>query len=152
MSYRLVIALTATIACGCGSDYEITEQPLAGTIGGAAWTFFEGDTNAFLSDGDTYFASLYAADFEPCGFGQPSGNSLILNLPKETGEWDLSLSRNMTFVVEGTDGTENLIGTEGVIRIDSITTDTITGGVHARYDGDNEVDGTFSLTICPPTQ
>jgi hypothetical protein len=39
-----------------------------------------------------------------------------------------------------------------VIRIDSITTDTITGGVHARYDGDNEVDGTFSLTICPPTQ
>jgi hypothetical protein len=51
----------------------------------------------------------------------------------------------MTFVV----GEDNLIATEGVIAVDTVTATTINGGIHAVYDGDNEVDGTFELTICP---
>lgn len=152
MGFRLTIALAACTLFACGEDFTITEQPLAGSVGGTAWAFVEGDTNDFLSDGDTYFASLYASDFEQCGFGSPSGaNSVILNLPKETGEWELSLSRNMTFVVQTNEGVDNLIGIDGVIRVDSITADTITGGVHAKYDDDNEIDGTFSVAICPPS-
>jgi len=142
------VLLAALLLTACGTDYTITEQNLSGSVGGEAWSFVEGETNAFLSD-DDFFASLYAQDFEPCGMGSPSGtNSLILSIPKETGEWDLSLSRNMTFVVHTGSGTDNLIGTEGLLRVDSVTADTVTGGIYAEFNGDNEVDGTFTVTIC----
>ena len=140
--------LLAALVAGCGSDYSITEQNLTGEVGGTAWTFVEGDTNAFLSDED-FFATLYAEDYEQCGTVSPGAvNHLILNIPKETGEWDRSLSRNMTFVVQETDGTDNLIGTKGLLRVDEVTSTAVTGGIYAKFDGGNEVDGTFTIQIC----
>ena len=67
----------------------------------------------------------------------------------EVGEWGLSLSRNMTFVVEEEDGPNNLIATEGTLRVDSLTADSLSGGIYAEFDGDNLVDGTFVVSICP---
>ncbi len=149
----LTLTLLATLAVGCGTSYDITDQPLAGTIGGTPWTFVAGDTNDFLSQDDDYFASLYPETYSTCGFGEPTQvNHLILNIPKQVGEYDYSLQLNMTFVVyDGTGSPNNLIGTSGTIRVDSVTADTITGGVYARFDGDNEIDGTFSVAICPPS-
>jgi hypothetical protein len=132
---------------GCGEDLEITDQVLTGEIGGASWTFVEGDTNAFLSD-DDFFATLYAEDFDQCNSSPSAVNHLILNIPKETGEWGLSLSRNMTFVVQTADGVDNLIGTEGTLRVDQVTADEVVGGIHAKFDGSNQVDGTFTIEIC----
>tara|TARA_R110002096_G_scaffold401386_6_gene598319 strand:+ start:59894 stop:60349 length:456 start_codon:yes stop_codon:yes gene_type:complete len=148
------ILLSATIlsftAFGCGDSFEITDQPLQGQVGGASWSFVTGDTNAFLSDEDGYFATLFAADYETCGFSQAAGNSVILSIPTETGDYDLSLRRNMTFVVDDDDdGPQNLVATDGRIVVDEITATTITGGIHARFDGDNEIDGMFSVSVCP---
>ena len=146
-----IVAVVATLAgSGCGSDYTITEQNLSGSIGGVAWTFATGETNAFLSEDDDYFAVLYAESFSTCASSSPmSVDHLILNIPKETGEWGLSLSRNMTFVVDEADGPSNLIATEGTLRVDSLTVDTLTGGIYAEFDGANVVDGTFTVSICP---
>ena len=146
------LALSLTTAA-CGSSYDISDQPLAGTVGGTAWTYAEGDTNDFLSQDDDYFATLYPESFDECGFGSPSGvNHLILSIPKETGEWDLGLSLNMTFVIsDGANTSDNLIGTRGTIRVDSVSDTTITGGIYAEFDGDNQIDGTFSVSICPPS-
>ena len=141
--------LIVATGLGCGGSVEIGDQPLAGEVGGEPWVFVKGHTSAFLSDDDGYFASLYAGDFTPCEFDRPDGNSVILSIPTEVGEYGLSLERNMTFVVDTSDGPENLIGTSGTIAVDTITADTITGGVHAKFDGGNEIDGMFSVTICP---
>jgi len=135
-------------ALGCGESFEISDQPLQGQVGGESWSFLKGDTSVFLSDSDGYFARLYAEDFEACGFSQATGNRLILSIPTEIGDYDLGLQRNMTFVVEEEDGPLNLIATEGRIIVDEITATTITGGIHARFDGDNEIDGNFTVTIC----
>ncbi len=135
---------------GCTPEYQITEQPLMGQLAGLTWSVGSGETDAFLSQDDDYFALLYADSFTPCNMEAPQGvDHLILNLPKEVGEWELGPSRTMTFVVQQGDGPLNLISNEGKLRVDSITDDTIAGGIHAVYDADNEVDGTFTVAICP---
>jgi hypothetical protein len=147
---KTLLSLTSALACAaaCGDSFEVSDQPLQGEVGGMAWSFVAGETDSFLSDEDKFFASLYATEFEACAFGRPDGNSLILSIPTAPGDYELSLQRTMTFVVDEEDGPNNLIATEGLIVVDEITATTITGGVHARFDGDNEVDGNFSVTIC----
>jgi hypothetical protein len=137
------------MAAACGGDsFEISQQTLQGEVGGQSWNFVAGDTSAFLSDEDGFFAALYAESFEACGFSQPEGNSVLMSIPTSAGDYDLSLSRSMTFVVESESGPENLIATSGRIVVDEVTATTITGGIHARYDGSNEIDGNFTITIC----
>jgi hypothetical protein len=159
-SMKKLAALIITGALGlaaCGGDDEggdvtIAETPLAGKIGGQAWTFAQGQTNDFLSEGeDNFFAELYSSTFEACGFDSPTGNNLLGRVPRVAGDFELSLSQNFTFVIDG-DTPNNLIATRGLLRVDEVTDTTITGGLHAIYDGDNEVDGTFSLTICVDDQ
>lgn len=144
------LALLGLFGFACAGDsFEITDQPLQGQVGGQPWAFVKGETNAFLSDADGFFASLYAADFDACGFSQASGNSLILSIPTEPGDYELNLQRNMTFVVEDESGPQNLIAFDGRIVVDEVSATTIRGGIHARFDGDNEVDGNFAVTVCP---
>lgn len=139
-------ALLVTV--GCGSSIEIADTPLAGTVAGQPWTFVTGETNAFLSDGEPdFFAEMYAGAFTACSGIAPAGPHLILSVPKEPGEYEFGLSLNMTFYADGA----NLIATEGAIRVDAVTATTITGGVHGVFDGDNEVDGVFTLAICAPS-
>ena len=143
------MVLFAAACGGGGSGHEVSDQPLAGTVGGQPWTFAAGHTNAFLSEGeDDFFAELYAEAFTPCGFTSPSGDHLIIAVPKEPGEYDFSLQLNMTFVV----GTDNLVATEGVVVVDEVTATEVSGGVYGIFDGDNEIDGTFTLTVCADTQ
>ena len=129
---------------GGGSD-EIESTPLAGMVGGKAWSFVAGDTSAFLSEGDdNFFSTFYPTTFTACGFSEPGGDHLIVGIPKTVGEYPMSLQRNMTFVV----GDQNLIGINGKIRVDEVSATHIKGGLVGSYDGDNEVSGTFDLTIC----
>jgi hypothetical protein len=147
----IIGALITALAGACGEDFTIADEPLSGTIGGESWTFVEGETNFFLSEGqDDWFAELYAEDYEPCGFGAPQdGNSLIVAIPMELGEFELSSSLSMTFVVDTDDGIDNLVSFDGVVRVDSFDGTTLVGGLAAAFDDDNEVSGTFELSICP---
>ena len=142
-------ALCLSLALGaCGESYEISDQQLQGKVGGVAWTFAAGETDSFLSDEEGFFAKLYASPGEPCAFSSPSGNRLLLNVPTAPGDYELSLSRSMTFVVEESDGPLNLIATEGRLIVDEVTATSVTGGIYGRFDGDNVIDGNFTLTVC----
>lgn len=152
MPLRTFVAVSLSVvsllaACG-GSDHSIDDAPLSGTVGGQPWSFVAGETDFFLSDGeDDFFALLYASEITPCDVGAPpEGNSLIVAVPKQPGEYELGWSQNMTFVVGES---ENLVATEGLIRVDEVTETTVRGGLHGVFDGDNEVSGTFELTVCP---
>ena len=72
----LVLGVGAALACcglsacggeggGRGAGDAISTQPLSGKIGGKAWTFATGETNAFLSMEATFFVDLYDAAFTP---------------------------------------------------------------------------------------
>jgi len=140
----LVLLLGAT-ACG-GSSYEISDQVMTGQIGGQSWTFATGETDAFLSDGeDDFFALLYQESFAACQTSPAASRYLIVSVPKQPGEYDFGPQLNMTFVIG--DAT-NLVATDGTIVVDQVTATTVTGGLHGVFDGDNEVDGQFTLTIC----
>lgn len=146
-----LFALSTITLVGCASDdagsKDIETTPLAGEVGGETWTFAAGHTNAFLSEGeDDFFATLYSTSFETCGFSEPGGNYLIVAIPKTPGDYEMGLQRNMTFVVGGS---QNLIATNGRIVVDEVTETTVKGGLVASYDGSNQVNGRFEITICP---
>ena len=148
ISACLFAPMLAIAACSSSaSSVDIATTPLSGKVGGQPWTFQVGETNAFLSDGeDDFFASLYAQSYTACGFGEPSEQPHVLGaVPKVVGDYDLDLSRNFTFVDAAQN---NLVATDGRIVIDSVTDTTVTGGLHTTYNGDNEVNGRFTLTIC----
>jgi hypothetical protein len=152
MKRFLIMAMLAACGGDDEADEPIAEQNLTGLIDGEAWDFAAGHTNAFLSeDSDTFFASLYAEEFEACAFGEPTGPHLILSIPKEPGERKLSLGLNMTFVLDNEDN-DNLIGIRGKIRVDEVTATSVTGAIRASFDSDNEVEGEFNVTVCPPDE
>lgn len=145
LSILSALALSTSAACTSGSP-DIASTPLAGTVAGQTWTFQAGHTSAFLSDGeDDFFASLYPAAFTACGFSEPSGPHLIVSIPKTPGDYDLGTSLNMTFVSAESD---NLVTFDGRIIVDSVTATNVKGGLFGSYDGDNEVNGQFDVTIC----
>jgi hypothetical protein len=148
MKKLLLCALLSSLASACAADSgsaALEDTPLAGTVGGKTWTFVAGDTDAFLSkDEPDFFATLYPATFTACGFSQPAGDHLILSIPKTPGEYPMSLSRNMTFVV----GNDNKIAVDGTIVVDEVTATSIKGGIVASFDSANEVNGRFEIPIC----
>ena len=154
----LGLAFLATTFHACADDGDgstssapIATTPLAGKVGGAAWTFETGATNAFLSaDDDDYFATLFAVDFSGCEDAPQGGvTAVILSIPKTVGTRSFGLQLNGTFVVQGADGPENLATINGKITVDAITDTTITGGVRMTYDAANTIDGRFEVMICP---
>lgn len=145
-----LFAISMMALVGCASDDgtpALSDATMTGKVGGQTWTFAAGHTSAFLSEGEPdFFASLYPMTFTACGFSEPAGNHLIVAIPKTPGEYEMSLSRNMTFVVGESN---NLIATNGKIVVDEVTATTVKGGLVATYDGQNEVNGRFEVTICP---
>ena len=134
---------------GNGGGTTISTQTLAGKIGGQAWTFATGETNAALSTTDAFWVDLYAATFDTCvAFGAPSdADEVIMMMPKAPGSYPVSLSRNATLYVAST--SDNWVATRGLLVIDSVTATTISGGMHITYNADNTVDGQFQASICP---
>ncbi len=135
----------AAIGCGGDDSFDVATTPLSGTVGGQAWTFVAGQTNAFLSEGkDDFFTVMYPTQFSTCGFSEPGGSHLIVAVPKQVGDYDMGFNRNMTFVV----GTENKIAFDGRIIVSEVTATKVIGGLHGSFDGDNEVNGQFEVAVC----
>jgi len=136
---------------GCATDdgdmssTEIASSPVTGMVGGQAWTYVAGHTDAFLSEGDdSFFTTLFPTQFTTCGFSEPSGDHVILSVPKTVGDFPMSLSRNMTFVV----GNDNKIAIDGHIVVTEVTATKLKGGIVAKFDSQNQINGTFEIPIC----
>jgi hypothetical protein len=141
---------SAEDGAGAGSDAAIAATPLAGTVGGQAWTLMSAATDAFLSEGSTEFwVDAYGeAVADPCsGFVETTLPSMILNVPRAPGEYPLSLMLNATFSLNDAAQT-NLIATQGRIEVDSVTQTQITGGAIIEYDASNSVNGRFTVSVC----
>ncbi len=152
-AFTLVLALAtsggALFASGCGGSIDIAMTPLAGVIGGAPWALASAESSAFLSDGSpTFFVTAYAESVTPCtgAGGSVTSNELILNIPKTAGDYRLSLGLSQTFYVRSTGN--NLVATSGGLRVDQVTATTVSGGAHFSFDGNNQVNGLFTVPLC----
>jgi hypothetical protein len=146
---RNFLSVCALLLASCGdSDVSISSQTLSGKVGGKAWSFATGQTNPDLSEGDSFWAALYASRFAACETSthDDSTGSILLSLPKKTGKHSLGLDLTVTFFSPPGD---NLAATRGSLEVTEITDTTIKGGLNATYDGDNSVDGQFTVSICP---
>lgn len=149
------VVAAALGAAGCdggdeeGTEYTISEGTLSGKIGGKAWKFVAGGTNDFLSDEEGFFTVLFDVEAETCGsIPQEAERTVLLNVPRKAGSYDLSLSRSVTLAV----GSDNRVSTTGSMIVKEVTDTEITVGLYAIVDGDSnfEVDGYFTAVVCPP--
>jgi hypothetical protein len=149
------------VACGGGSSGgsaggAISSAPLAGTINGQAWTFADGQTDHFLSQGSsTFFAILYDQAIpatSTCMPGDPPGTtrSLILNIPMKVGQFPLSIAFNQTFSYASgpNNDYQNDVATSGLLEVTDLSATMITGGVKMAFGAKDSVDGQFAISIC----
>lgn len=144
------ILLAGGLAPGCAGPIEISDGPMSGKIGGVPWSLGSAETSGFLSSADQFFVEAYAEVVAPCtGAGsQVRSNRLILNVPRETGNYLLGSGLNETFFVQDTG--VNYVAVQGRIVVSQVTGTMLSGAGHFIFDGNNEVDGLFQAQICPP--
>jgi len=135
-------------ACGGGSndDDDIPDHVLTGVVGGNAWTFAQGHVDFVGQTTGEFHVALYGESYDTCG--QPDATELLLtSFPPEPGSYPFDLQQNLTFVNdEG--GPVNKIATDGLLVIEDVAEATVTGRLRARFDGDNDVAGSFELATC----
>lgn len=141
------------LLAGCGDDGDaggsatIASGNLTGKLGGMSWALVAAQTNAGLSDAEQFWVDLYAETPPACGsFG--SGSKVILSVPRKVGSYALSLQLNGTFVLDNANQ-DNLVATEGKLRVDEVTDTAVRGGVSMTYDAANSLNGEFEAKICP---
>lgn len=156
-----ILALSLLAACGeddvNGDDdhgFEIEDQILQGKIDGEEWVFSSGSAEESSFQEGWFRVKLYAGTDEPCGFGTPSGaddRSILSSFPGEPGEYELGITSSrpsVTFTYPDGGTAQNMVATRGLLVIDEVTTEKMSGALIATFDVDHEVDGTFELTRC----
>lgn len=138
-----------TAGCDGGPSYEIADGALSGKINSTDWTFVSGETNDFLSDEKGFFTTLYAEKIEACGFGAPTKDIVLLDVPKVVGDYDLGLTHNVTMAHDS----DNKVAITGLLTVEEITDTEVKAGVYAIFndDPDYEISGHFTATVCPPS-
>jgi hypothetical protein len=145
-----LLALVAAAGCGGSGDggtATIAATPLSGKIGGQSWSLGTGETDQLLSSATHFDVSLYSDTFTACNGSSSTDTYLSLGMPTTPGDYPISLQGEATanFVVGGS---QNLIASSGHLVIDTVTSTTITGGINVSFDGNNAVDGQFTVTVC----
>jgi hypothetical protein len=150
---RPILPLLLLVLAACGEEEadelpcEVIAGTLSGTIAGEAFEFVAGETNAFLSDDESFFTELYGEAYEACGYDFPDGSHLIVSIPTTPGEYEFTAMMNGTFVYDEGGSPMNEVTFSGVIIVDEVTDTTVSGGL-CMATGDNEVSGDFTVDIC----
>ena len=128
-------------------DYETTT--LSGKISGTAWTFKTGRATVPTSSTGSYSVSMINDNLsDACSStytGTSSNPKVIFSRDNLTvGETELGWGNTVTFY----DGSINYGIITGKIKIDTVTTNEVTGKMYAKSGSNNEINGTFTLSRC----
>jgi hypothetical protein len=153
-----VLALTFLLACSDDdekSSYSFKDQDLSGEIEGDSWTYEDGFVEeGTYEDEEVLDISLFLDQGVPaCETFSREGDQVFFFVPNAVGlyklNFDLSSFDGQTVTLFDDEETLNVIATEGAIEILSITETEVTGRIDARADGNNHVNGNFTVSFCP---
>ena len=149
--FQLAVALAAA-SCGGGDDGDgppseldvIASAPASGDIAGTPFTL--GTRFMNVSGGDLWVDLLPTA-VPDCTRDETDGDYpfIIFFVPPTPGRYPLGETQFVTFVPAPS---TNLVISQGVIQIDSVTATTVSGGLHVWSSRDGEIDGRFDGTLC----
>jgi len=153
MKIRLgILALGTTLLAACGggtSVDDIADQAPQGKVAGASWTM---KSAVVTDDGERFSVSLYPIEVMACDSFAQADTHILFSSPKTAGEYPLKLeltdlngSQTITFV---TGPGENVIASEGVLNVESVSADKVTIGLLAEADDANTINGKFTTSIC----
>jgi len=150
MRSTLLLVLLSACTGDDKSDLVIADSTLSGTVDGADWTFVRGEVDPYMSEEDLLFAVLWPEDYDTCELtGHEATSYLVVQIPGEQGEYDFSADFSGTFVSDdGSGNPQNAVTLDGVVRVDEVTVDLLSGGLAMTDGADNDVSGTFSLVMC----
>jgi hypothetical protein len=150
-----VVVALSLVACGGGddgdSDKPVATSQLSGTIDGRSFTavvaLAEKGFDATEKFVEIYDVQRTCNDFAPLPTG---GRSILFSQEWKPGNTQLSLSNNVTFVIQESGGPNNIIVTTG--RLELVNTPTEVGQMGTvrlrASDGEDKVEGQVSVTIC----
>lgn len=151
-SVRIALLACASLLGACGGGYSpdsIIDQAPQGLMEGTDWTMVSA---VVTDDNDSLSVKLFPIEVEPCDGFASSDSSIIFSVPKEQGEHPLKFSfgdfennQTITFVPAPS---SNVIATEGLIVIESLSEEEVTIGLVADA-GDSSINGRFTTAVCP---
>jgi hypothetical protein len=106
------------------------------------------------NDGTRLHVNLFGETVPNCAISDSNMGFIIFTMPAQTGSRDLQLSlsdltspdnQTLTFV---TPPSSNNISTDGTLDVTALTSTSVTLGLVATAGSDN-VNGTFTATLCP---
>ena len=135
------------------SAYRIEDETLSGRINGMDWRFSVGLTDPSLEADDetVHYVSLFAESDARCDNRPLDAPHVIVTVPKQVGQFALGPALNATFAYR--DGSQDIYRAtfDGALVITeySESADTFSGALIAKRNGVGEVNGTFTVTVCP---
>lgn len=157
MIYRLILLVFCLGIFSCSPDpvepKDITctynNQMLNGSVLNRLWQFREGYATLSGSEYQLFFHSANEIDFSDiCNIPVDSlaDIQITLNIDNEVGEYYTGGSRTVT-IYDNSDETIASHTTGGCVRIDEITSSSISGAIDFDSSGDI-FNGSFELKIC----
>ncbi|MFC2089324.1 hypothetical protein ACFLT1_01005 [Bacteroidota bacterium] len=142
------VALLILFACsGGGSKYTFSDDAVSGKAGGTDVVFKYGRAiYSELFGNPVIKYNLYTDDVDVCKSFPGSEYQVMLNLPQDTGLFELSMKKSVTINW----GSNNIICFDGAIHIVDInlSDSTITGKIDAKSGDENYINGTFTVPVC----
>lgn len=141
--------MMAFFLAACGGGHSIVDQLPQGLMEGEDWTM----VSAVVEDrGDTLSVELFPVQVDECDSFASADSQIMFTVKKELGEYplnfsftDIANSQTVTFYTpEGV----NVIASEGLIVVETLSEDEVTIGLVADMD-DSSVNGRFTTKICP---
>jgi len=149
----ITLASLTLLLGACGGGYSadsIADQAPQGLMEGEDWTMMSAVVTA--NGEDKLSVDLYPVQVEPCDGFADSDSQILFTIKREVGEFplkfsfgDLEGSQTITF---SPGPGQNVIASEGLIVVESLTDDEVTIGLVADA-GESSINGRFTATICP---
>lgn len=153
MKRILAVCAFSLVAVACGPQAIATTAP-AGKINGAAWSMTK---SVVKKSGTTLSVNLYAEDVADCAAPlKTTSPSVMWSMPAAEGTRELNFNlfdlgnpktQTVTFFTPSDNG--NNVITEGRLEVSKLSDTSVTVGLLAKGDADNQVEGTFTATLCP---
>ena len=152
------LALSSSLFVACGPPHDPTaeidtDHVPSGMFEGVAWTMSKATVT---NDGDELDVKIFSDPaVADCAFSNTDDSGyLLFSMPNTIGHRELQLdlfdlsspdNQTITFV---TPPSSNNISVDGILNLTALTSTSVTLGLDARAGEGNEINGTFTATLC----